>query len=194
MCFTGASFFSCLRILAFSHPPDPRSSASHLRGSSSVSRLSSLTALQSYHPDLAIHLLPPPSFTMTVFVCLCVCVGHWAAMAVIHVCPATGPENSSASWLMPLALKCQFGVVKKRAKQDCQEVCLTFSSKFIAGDVSEDNHRQPCNPLNCTSKDDNIWLAEMICRHQTWTITYQKFEEVCVKPVYKLLFNRLCLK
>lgn len=57
--FTLASFFPCSTLLPSPLPKTPAHQPAVRGGSSSVSRLSPLTTLQSYHPALTIHL--PPS-------------------------------------------------------------------------------------------------------------------------------------
>lgn len=132
-----------------------------------VCHLSSLATLQSYHSDLAIHLLTYP-FT-TVCVCLSVFVCWTLSCQAVLYYPAwkrscfpfNGPWKRLCSLSAVAENPCSkisvwSCVIEKRSERRRQKVCLAFTSQFIASDVSEHNRWQLCTPLNHTSKDDKM--------------------------------------
>lgn len=161
--FTLASFFPCSTLLPSPLPKTPAHQPAVRGGSSSVSRLSPLTTLQSYHPALTIHL-PPSSLHHRERACLFVreCLLGRAVFSGLK--PLMFPLQQALKTLLLAVWDLLHGkmsvwsrVKEKRSERErARGPPRARGSQFIAGDVSEDNRWQLFNPLNPTSKDDKI--------------------------------------
>lgn len=188
------------RLLPSLLPKTPCSSVGDERGSSSVFGLSSLTALQSYHPDLTIHLLPSPS--ITVCVCLFVCVS--VLDLELPVCVACFPSNrpwklcslSAAAAISCSKMSVWSCVIEKRSERERQEVCFTFSSVYCGWCIWRQllTALQPFEPHIKGWQNGGhcvvIWSVEISCCHQTWTITHLKFKKKFVKSLFSHYYWR----
>lgn len=115
-------------------------------------------------PSIFWHL--PPS--RSVFVCQSACVCRASSCRAAMYLPGWKHQRfpSNRPWKLSVAAEISCSktsvwscVIEKRSRRKRQKVCLAFSSQLIAGDVSEDNRWQLCNPLNLTSKDDKMVSA-----------------------------------
>lgn len=200
--FTLASFFPCSTLLPSPLPKTPAHQPAVRGGSSSVSRLSPLTTLQSYHPALTIHL-PPSSLHHRERACLFVreCLLGRAVFSGLK--PLMFPLQQALKTLLLAVWDLLHGkmsvwsrVKEKRSERERARGpprarltvycgwCI-WRQPLTAFQPFEPHIKGWQNSGHCVA----IWSVEMSCRHQTWTITHLKFKTVCGKPVYPLLLN-----